>query len=197
MKVWFGCTNAIAAPNQDLNFVKDSIAYAKTDSAISAALLNKVKNHLWYLSEDKIALAFFDPNVNYEEKRKMVDRLQSKEPMVKLENNRSMKSLDGFSNYSLSDFVSQRTKIFFTRFGLECSFLDCDPSTWETNYEFEEAWTFCSDLLVVNDTAERGVKFMKDFNKVLTKDEDQNQLLLQIVEAYRKQYPSFAKSCLV
>lgn len=80
-------------------------------------------------------------------------------------------------------------KKFFGRFGLSSTFLKFDPSTWETNFDYEEGWSICRSLYVVNDTAERGVKFIKDYNKVLTTDEDEKQLLLQIVESYRKTYP--------
>lgn len=45
IKPWYGCTNAIAAPLQDLNFVKDCIKFAQTDAAVSAAVLKKVTNH--------------------------------------------------------------------------------------------------------------------------------------------------------
>lgn len=41
IRAWFGCTNAIAAPNQDLNFVNDSAAFAKIDLPVSAAILKK------------------------------------------------------------------------------------------------------------------------------------------------------------
>ena len=59
------------------------------------------------------------------------------------------------------------------------------------SFEFEEGWSHCRDLFVTNDTAERGVKFIKKINKVLTNDEEEKQLLLQVVEAFRKEYPSY------
>ena len=93
--------------------------------------------------------------------------------------------------------MSGKTKSFFNRFGLPLTFLDSDPSTWETTFEYEEGWSFCRDLLVVNDTAERGVKFMKDYNKILTNNEEEKQMLLQVVEAYRKKYASYKKSDLI
>lgn len=195
VKSWYGCTNAVSAPLQDLNFIKNAIEYS--DSAISAAILNKMKNHVWYLSEEAVALAFFDHEVSFEEKRKMVEKLQSKKPVVNLKDNRSYSNLSEFKNYSLSDFVSEKTLIFFNQFGLSTAFLQFDVSNWESSFEFEEAWTFCRDLFVVNDTAERGVKFIKDFNKVLTTDEDEKQCLLQIVEAYRQKYSSYHKSVLI
>lgn len=197
LKVWFGSTSAISAPLQDLNFIKDMIQYSETDSEISAAIMKKMCNHLWYNAGFTVALAFFDSKVSYEEKRKMVKNLRSKEPVVKLVNGRKHSNLMDFQNYTLSDFVSDKTKGFFNQFGLSLDFLKLDPSTWETTFDFEEGWSFCQDLFVVNDTAERGVKFIQDYNKILTNDEDELQLILQMVEAYRKKYPSFKKSDLM
>lgn len=197
IRVWFGCTNAIAAPLQDLNFIKDTIAYAKTDSKVSEAVIKKMSNHLWYISEKTVALAFFDSKVSFDEKRRMVQRLKSKEPVVNIRNNRNNINLLEFQKYNISDFVSERTKPFFDYFGLSTSFLKDDPSTWETNFEFEEGWSVCKDLPVVNDAAERGVKFIKDYNKILTNDEEEKEMLLQVVEAYRKKYPSYKKSSLI
>lgn len=197
IKVWFGATNAISAPLQDLNFIKGTIQYSETDSAISAAITKKICNHLWYIADETVALAFFDLNVPFEEKRKMVEKLHSKEPHVQLKNGRNHSNLLCFQNYTLSDFVSEKTNGFFSRFGLSSDFLKFDPSTWETAFDFEEGWSFCRDLSVVNDTAERGIKFIQDYNRILTNDEEEMQLILQIVEAYRKKYPSFKKSVLM
>lgn len=197
IKAWYGCTNAITAPLQDLNFVKDIIAYSKTDPIISAAIQKKMSNHLWYLSEEVIALAFFDSNVTFEEKRKMLEKLLSKEPFVKLNNDRSYSKLTDFQNYDLSDFISEKTKSFFKRFGLSLAFLKSDPSSWETLFELQEGWTFCRNLSVVNDTAERGIKFFESYNHILTNSEEEKNLLLQVVEAYKQKYPSYKKSDLV
>lgn len=197
IKAWFGCTNAISAPFQDINFVKDSIKYEKTNPAISTAIIKKMSNHLWYLSEKKVALAFFDTKVSFDEKREMVEQLKAKEPTVKLKNNRSNANLLGFQNYNLSNFVSEKTKLFFSDFGLSSNFLQYDPSIWDTQSDFQEGWSFCKDLSVVNDHAERGVKFIKDYNKVLTTNEEEKQMLLQVVEAYRKKYPSYNESALM
>lgn len=46
------------------------------------------------------------------------------------------------------------------------------------------------NLKVVNDIAERGVKLFEEFNKLLTNDEEEKQLLLQVVEANRKWVPT-------
>lgn len=197
MKAWFGCTNAISAPIQDLNFIKATIKFSETDSSLSAAIIKKMCNHLWYISDETVALAFFDSKVSFEEKRKMVERLHSKEPVVKLKNGRNHSNLFEFENYTLSDFVSEKSKQFFSHFGLSSAFLILNPSTWETAFDFQEGWSFCRDLFVVNDTPERGIKFIQDYNRFLTNDEDEIQLVLQMVEAYRKKYPSYKKSVLM
>jgi len=44
-------------------------------------------------------------------------------------------------------------------------------------------------LKVVNDTAERGVALIQEYNKTLTKDERDLQFLLQVVADHRQLYP--------
>lgn len=156
-----------------------------------------MSNHLWYLSEETIALAFFDQKVSSEEKRKMVDNLNLDEPHLKLRSGRKVENQQNLLHSSLSDFVSKRTKGFFSRFGLSTEYLSLDPSEWEKDEKFQDNSSFCRNLFVVNDTAERGVKFMKDYNRILTNNEEEKQFLLQVVESYRNQYPSYKKSCLL
>lgn len=67
---------------------------------------------------------------------------------------------------------------------------------WEDNEEYQTAFDFCHNLFVVNDAAERGVKFMKDYNRFLTRNEEEMQFILQVVDSYRKKYPSHTKSAL-
>ena len=52
-------------------------------------------------------------------------------------------------------------------------------------------------MRVVNDAAERGVKLVTDCSQILTKDEQQLQLLLQVVEEHRNKFPDMKKSTIV
>jgi hypothetical protein len=47
-------------------------------------------------------------------------------------------------------------------------------------------------LNVLNDCAERAVRLATDFNKVLTKSDEQRQLLYQVVEHHQKLLPTGA-----
>ena len=55
----------------------------------------------------------------------------------------------------------------------------------------------CINIIrVVNDTAERGIGLISDFNDVITKNEDQKQSLLKVVAKDRKENPSKSKQSL-
>ena len=49
---------------------------------------------------------------------------------------------------------------------------------------------------VVSDQAERGVALIEEFSGHLTKDEDQLQFLLQVVQEHRRAYPNVLKKTL-
>lgn len=149
VKAWFGCTHAISAPAQDYNFIKTSIEYAEIDAKVSEAILKKISNHCWYLSEEAVALAFFDPEVPNEEKVKMVHRLNAPEPTIKLRDNRQLASPNDVMNHNLSDFVSSNTEMFFARFGIPFEFLNSDPSTWEANEDYQTGYEICRQMNVV------------------------------------------------
>jgi len=64
------------------------------------------------------------------------------------------------------------------------------PEQWPTIESYLSGQARLKQLRVVNDTAERGVKLFEDFNQLLTHDEEEKQLLLQVVEAHRKTVPT-------
>lgn len=111
----------------------------------------------------------------------MVKRLNERDPAVVFVEYRKYTNVEELLECDLSDFVSCKTKVFLNKFELQSDFLKLDPSIWETNEQY---------------AAERGVKFMKDYNRMLTRDEEQLQFILQVVDSYRKKYPSHTKSAL-
>ena len=97
---------------------------------------------------------------------------------------------------SLEDFCSKRTASFFTIMGLQCSFLSHEPETWNSNAEYQKAFSVIKQFEVVNDNAERGIALIKHYSGHLTHDENQLQFLLQLVTDHRLQYPDCKKSTL-
>lgn len=213
VNVWFSCSIGAEAPNNDLNLLKDGIAYTAVDPAVSRTILAKFRNHLWYLSQEAVGLAFFDANVSTGEKTKMVESLCLGESSD--DNDEDDDEYDGevivpkritataaqirksYKSKKLSSFVTPNTMKFFKRFGISTDFLKFDPNTWEFRDDYNAGVEICYNIRVVNDIAERGVKLITEFNQILTNDEQMKQFLLQVVAEYRKQYSSCGKNQLL
>lgn len=197
-KAWTRCPYAIEAPKRDLDFLKAIINYENIDAEIHSAVLKKMCGNLWYLSEETIALSFFDDNVSLDEKRQLrktfleqphpdedtaIDKLTIPFNQIKM-----------LGNSELHHFITENTKNFFERFKIPEDFLRSDPSKWPTNDGYLEAKQMLSTLEVVNDYAERYVKLMEDYNRSITKDEETMQFLLLTVSEYRKKFSGYNKS---
>lgn len=224
VKPWLECTDATKAPNQDLCFLKTLKEYEKVDASISKASLSKFSHHLWYLCEETAILALFDDEVDKETKIKMIANFnrdsnwQSEKRYVPSKEELTEKLFGKlvfmfffylflvvfcelicflfFSDITLADFVSERSKQFLLRLQIDDSFLQQDVSSWGNSAAFLDAKRRISRLKVVNDTAERAVKLMQDFNGLITTDEEQKQFLLRCVQEHRNLYPDCKKTTL-
>ena len=63
--------------------------------------------------------------------------------------------------------------------------------------DFQKGLSIVRGLNVTNDAAERGVALIQSFNSSIATDEEQKQVLLQIIEEYRRSLPNSHKSKLV
>lgn len=94
------------------------------------------------------------------------------------------KSIPGLLKEDIECFLTPDTAVFFERF--DCvEFLQQDPFTWQESDSCKEGLEIVSELTVVNATAERGVKLMEDYNKLITKNE--------VVKDYRSRFPDHKK----
>lgn len=66
VKAWFMSPLAAAAPEHDLKFLKSLHDYREINSTVSQIAIKRFSNHLWYLSSEAAAMAFFDNNVSNE-----------------------------------------------------------------------------------------------------------------------------------
>ena len=99
-------------------------------------------------------------------------------------------------NRKLSDSVDNDSLFIFHTHGFSTEWLYKPLSEWENDEKFLEMKTWVKTLKVTNDTAERGVKLVSDFSKVLTKNSDDRHNLLQVVERDRKVRPNVTKKTL-
>ena len=194
---WFRTPLAAAAPALDLAFVNALRAYP--DRELSKATLPVFGRHLWYLSERLVALALFDPDLPLGVKRDMVQAIDLQNEEEGEDEDPPRKSAVDIKDAALAtktvaSFVMPSSKQLFKILDLEAGFLNKDPADWQEDSSYQDAARVVRELRVVNDFAERGVALMQAYNLALTKDEDQRQFLLQVVEDHRKRYPDARKS---
>jgi hypothetical protein len=123
----FGVPHVATAPYQNFNFIKDVYNYYDID--VSKIVLMKFCRHLWYLSNKTINFLFFDNNVFADLKKKMVKALTSNDGSVEIMKKLSIKphEVSSLVTKDLSNFVTNNTKIFFERFGIDKHSLHDEP----------------------------------------------------------------------
>lgn len=189
IRSWFEAPRAAAAPANDLAWLKQLTNYS--DKIIADAAVKAFSRHLWYLSESLVSLSFFDSDTSLAIKREMVKALDKTadsagQPLKRINIDVSAST---FNDTTVANFVTSRSYQFFTAFSLPTEFLQTDPSEWETRGDFQKAAQYVVSMKVVNDYAERGVALMQSYNNILTKNEEQRQYILQVVEQHRQQHP--------
>ena len=193
IKYWFESHVSTNAPRNDLALLCALTAYQNKE--VAQAATTAFNRHLWYLSELLVGFAFFDDDVSVEEKRLMIVALNknpgSEEPL---------KRITPFiepTTKGLHDFVTTSTARFFKILGLSEDFLHRDPSQWQYEIEYKKNKDVAQSVKVVNDLAERGVALVQEFNSSLTRNEEQKQYLLQVVEHHRRQFAEPTKAAAI
>jgi len=210
IKPWFRAPNAVEAPLQDLLFLKSLVEFKKVNEKISEAAIKKFANHLWYLTGEIVVFSLFDPLVSFEMKQKIATALikekesneEEEDVDVEKENETEKrliikpKDAEEFCCRELHTFVNKSSEKLFKRLNVSVDFLKKTPSEWPDNEDYQKASNIVKHLKVVNDTAERGIKLITEYNDILTKDEEQKQYVLQLTSDFNKRFPDTKKSTL-
>ncbi|XP_063981407.1 uncharacterized protein LOC135164717 [Diachasmimorpha longicaudata] len=188
-KSWFTASNTVEAPKNDLELLKRLTADPSIPSSkVCNAVFEKFGNHLWYLSEELIALAFFDENLDVDCKRKMCEAIKCR-PALKNDRRKRksrMKDRKFIQESDLDGFVTQNTIEFFKILNLDSHCWDVDPTTWAQREDYMKASKIVRSLLVTNDVAERRVALVSEYNDLLTKSENSKQDVLLVVKKLRE-----------
>lgn len=105
-------------------------AYQQKDPLLCNALLSKFSAHLWYLSDEAVALGFFDKNNSVEIKKIIVQslNLSNKDTVPRRIYATPADIILNYNAKDLTNFVTRNTKNFFNRFNIPMEFLNYDPS---------------------------------------------------------------------
>ena len=197
MKPWFGATDAAAAPRTDLSVLEKLRSYY--NSEIGQAAAGKLENHLWYLSEQLVGLALFDPEVPSETKQAMAVAMEEDDNEDEEDEDvpKRIHLKNGPAPPKLETLVSPRTRDLFRHLGVTPSFLSLSPEEWEYHPEYKKAKERVNNIPVVNDHAERGIALIQQFNGRHTKKDEQLQFLLGVVAEHRKRFSVASKASLI
>jgi len=98
---------------------------------------------------------------------------------------------------SLVNFATQRSLFLLERMELPDGFLAVDPDEWDGREDYQRAASVIEQMKVVNDHAERGVALVQELSGKLTKNEEQFQFIMQVVQENRRKYPDALKRTLI
>lgn len=191
-KYWLQSTSLADAACNDLRFLKEVKLFAKVNRSISDAVIKKFSLHSNYLSGELVGFSLFSSKVSAQQKRDMIAQINDTAPSW---NKRSIYAKFEYSDtLTLADMIDPTTLIALE----SCvenvrDIIKKDPETWDTLSEYKKASELISQIQIINDPAERGVKLAKDFNEFGTRDEKQLQKLMKNVEHTRKLVPKATK----
>lgn len=184
LKYWFETSFICKAPNNDILFIKKTLAAKNKIPIIVDAVSQKMENHLWYLKDVNVALALFDDNVSTNTKQAMVRNLNR--PVLSNPENNPLRltidpgTIEKLKNITLPDLTSTKTIKFFEITGIDTNFLNIHPKYWKTNQPFLASQKLVKSLICVN-AAERAIALYHCLSK-----ESEKEKLIQVVEENRR-----------
>ena len=178
IKFWFSYTSLTRAATNDIQLYKQITTFKRVDKNVSGAALVVLQRHTWYLTEDCISIALFNPDLEDDEKNKLARKI-GELPTTQLEIRKpTLPTVSARSK--IPDFVGQRSILLFSLLKMDHKFFL--QENWKETDKYDAARKAISNLYPVNGPAERALSMATTFNGRITKDEDSFQNLLLVVE---------------
>ncbi len=146
-----------------------------------------MSRHLWYLSKEVVALALLSPSIGPEEKRQMLVSMASNCGNQRRETRRPSISMSNAGGLTLPQLFTNNMLRFFETLRLSTSFLQVNPWRRDDRSDFQATKECLKAFIVVNNTAEKAIKLIEDFNSAVTIDEEKKLFFLQVVANHRRQ----------
>ena len=186
-KSWFESTNASDAPANDLQFYKSMITFKNIHKGAAEESIKKIKRHTWYLTAENVVMCLFSDKLSDNEKSTVALLLLKYEKPEEFCEGKP-KQVTITENTNLKDLISENSYFIFSLIDAETDWLQNHPSTWAKNADYLKVYNYVKKLKVANDTAERAIKLITEYSKILTNDDTQREYIIQLVEHHRKQY---------
>ena len=166
--------------------------YSAIDKEAASESIKSIKRHLSYLSQELVVFALFDRNVSTAEKTMMGQKLFSTERPSSFLPYKPKPPVIAFRDGEkpiLSSFIGEKSWLLFSLLKLHGSqeWLNIPAEHWDHFQDFKKASEFVHSLSCVNDSAERGIKLIKDFKDACFCPVER-EYLAQLVEKHRETF---------
>ena len=199
-KYWFTAPLAGSAARQDLDFMSGVLKYKEINPSLCFAVLCSAYRHLWYLTPQLITLAMTDKELEDSSRMEIAQVLHSQERKVMKTGKPTFPLLPhGATNTreNISMLIGPGSWLVFDLLNLPGpqDWLLTPTSEWHLSPDYLKLDTFSSNLVIVNDLAERGIHLATDFINRVESDE-QREALFQVVEDFRGRVKDTTKASL-
>ena len=164
---------------------------------LTAAALQSVKRHLWYLTEELVIFCLFDEELGEAERRLVADQLLQSQypPHFATGKPRSPDQNRLIANPLLSTFVGPRSWLLFERTGAGSQWLQRPVAEWPLSADYLLLHNMIRDLEVVNDGAERSIKDVTEYANI-TQDGTMRDDYIVVANSHRDVFHSLKRDAL-
>ena len=150
--------------------------------------------HMWYLAEETVVLALFNPSVGEDDKVEMSQVLLTQPRPEACSPGRPSFPQESLlcDAQTLSPFIGPPPWVMFGLLGGSGRWLHHQPRQWPEDEENARMEKVVMQLAVVNDAAERGIKDCTDYADA-ARDGSLHGRIITVVSAHRVGVPSMLK----
>ena len=193
LRSWFKAPLLSSAASNDLELYKSLKNFKKISKKTSESCCTVLKRHTWYLTEELVVFSLFDETLPLATRNKLATKISKAITSEELEIRKpTLPTINEKSK--ITDFVGPRSRTFFDLLEIDHRFLS--TVDWYSSPEYTQAKGSLKNLSPTNDSAERAISLMTQYNNKITKDEESFQEMLQVVEHHRKAFSLKTKKTL-
>lgn len=153
-----------------------------------------ILRHLWYLSEQLVVFSLFDTGLEDTTRQTLAQTLhQTPRPQAFQPGKPAFPTGRMEQAPTLAAMIGRNSWLVFDLLGSNGEWLTLPPAQWNTHAEYLSMREVLTNLAVVNDAAERGVKDIQDYANI-ARDGTCRERMILVSNSHRMKIQSFLKN---
>lgn len=163
---------------------------------LTAAALQSLKRHLWYLTEECVVLCLFDEEVPEADRQEVANQLlQHPEPANFDTGKPTFPGVNLLNANLLANFVGPRSWLLFGLTAVGHQWLNHPVAQWDADPDYTTLNNLVKNLEVVNDGAERAIKDVTEYANI-THDGNLRDDYIVVANCHRDIFHSLKRDAL-